>query len=511
MDMPVQYSHLARVKTVAATLPAGDQWRNRPTIWQVNDSMWLGMVNSQDQLRQRLMFALSQIFVVSLRDGSTYYLGNGLASYVDLLYANAFGNYRQLLEAVSLSPAMGSYLSHMYNRKEDTVTGAKPDQNFAREVMQLFSIGLWELNADGTLKLDAQGRPIPTYSTDDVVGVSRVLTGWAFDGATDSHWSNYYGFWDFPANAAQERPMRANARYHSTLEKKFLGTTITAGGTPDPVGNLKILLDRLHSHSNTGPFISRQLIQRLVTSNPSREYVGRVSAVWANNGSGVRGDLRSVVKAILLDPEARSSASVTTPSFGKIREPILRMTQLMRVFKGRTDADPDSLGIGLWQYDRSKGLWQTPLGAQSVFNFYQPGYPLRTPDMAQTGLVAPEMQITTQSSVADMSFFFLDVLQNGGITSCCSETARNTFYLKLDYSDWLPLVANPPQLIERLNQTFMAGQMSPALKDAITRQMADRGGQASSETSGITRGNAQIKLAEAIYTMLFSAEYVVQK
>ena len=507
--MPVQYSHASTVKRVADAI-VDVHWSHRPGIWQVNNSMWRGLVSNADQLRQRVMFGLSQIFVVSLRDGATYYLGSGLAAFVDMLYAKSFGNFRDLLESVTLSTAMGAYLSHLYNRKENPATGSRPDQNFAREVMQLFSIGLWELHADGTRRLDARGQPIPTYGTADVVGASRVMTGWAFDGATDAHWNGHYGFWDAKDMPAQEKPMKAFAHHHSTLEKTFLGTTIAASVTPDPESDLKTFLDTLFKHPNVGPFIGRQLIQRLVTSNPSPAYVGRVSAVFNNNGSGVRGDMKSVIRAILLDTEARSQSSVTWNQFGRLREPILRMAQLMRVFKARALADPDSYAIGMWTYDRNKGLWQTPLGANSVFNFYLPHYTPPNSALAREGLVAPEMQITTQSSVSDMAFLFLDVLQNGGITDCCSDALRNTFKTKFDYSEWLPLVADPPQLCERLSLVFMAGQMSAALEDNIVRAMAKRY-RGQSETSGIDRGLTQIRLAEAVHLMLFSPEYVVQK
>jgi uncharacterized protein (DUF1800 family) len=505
--MSAQHSHVQQVKRVAAQRLDGS-WVNRPTVWDVNDSMWLGMIKS-DQLRQRIMFALSQIFVVSLRDGSTYYLGSGLAAYVDMLYAKGFGNWRDLIEGVALSTAMGSYLSHIYNR-EDLANGVRPDQNFAREVMQLFTIGLWQLNADGSRKLDGNGKPIPTYNGADVAGAARVMTGWTFDAATDLHWERYYGFWEAADMPVQERPMKAFPAYHSRGEKKFLGVTIPASTVSNPVGELKTLLDTLFNHPNTAPFFCKQMIQRLVTSNPSAAYISRVVAVFNNNGSNVRGDLKAVIKAILLDPEARDNASVTLPTFGRVREQILRMTQVMRVFKATPDADPDSYGIGLWAYDRSKGLWQTPLGSPTVFNFYFPGYAPPNSTLSAQSLVAPEIQIVTQSSSADTWWFFKDLLQNGGLTDCCSDAQRNTYYLKLDYSQWLPLVANPASVADRLNTLFMAGQMSTELKNAIVAGMNARY-QENSETSGMIRGRDQIKLAEAISFMLMSPEYVVQK
>jgi uncharacterized protein (DUF1800 family) len=511
LNMPVQYSHLTRVKAVAATRT--DQWQNRPGVWDVNDSMWIGMVDSNDQLRQRAMFALSQIFVVSLKDGAVYYLGNGLASYVDMLYAKGFGNFRDLLESVTKSTAMGSYLSHIYNQKENPAVGSVPDQNYAREIMQLFSIGLWELNTDGTRRLDGSGKPIPTYTQADVVGASRVLTGYTFDAATAANWNNYYGFWNYPDNASQERPMTVNPTYHSISEKRFLGVTIparTSATAANSEADLDLFLDTLFNHPNVGPFIGRQLIQRLVTSNPSKEYVTRVANAFDNNGSGVRGDMKAVIRAILLDVEARSPDKITDPSFGKIREPVVRMAHAMRVLNATRNADPDTYGIGMWLYDKSKGLWQTPLGSGTVFNFYRPDFRPGNTDIARQGLVAPEMQITHTTSVDDIQWLFRDMLENGGIASCCSEAERNTFYLKFNYATLLPLVATPAALVDKLNEVFMAGQMSTDLRNNIIAEM-NAEYRSSSPTSGMPRGSTQMKLARALYTLFLSPDYVVQK
>jgi uncharacterized protein (DUF1800 family) len=509
--LPVQYSHLAQVKRVAAGYDG--QWRNRPGIWDINDSTWIGMIESNDQLRQRTMFALSQIFVVSLKDGSVYYLGNGLASYIDMLYAKGFGNFRDLLESVTKSTAMGSYLSHIYNQKENPTIGSVPDQNYAREIMQLFSIGLWELNVDGTRKLDVGGKPIPTYGQTDIVGASRVLTGYTFDAATAANWNNYYGFWNYPDNASQERPMTVNPAYHSVSEKRFLGVTIparTSATTANSEADLDLFLDTLFNHPNVGPFISKQLIQRLVTSNPSKEYVARVANAFNDNGGGVRGDMKAVIRAILLDVEARSPEKITDPNFGKIREPVVRMAHAMRALNAVRDANPDSYGIGMWLYDKSKGLWQTPLGSGTVFNFYRPDFRPGNTDIARAGLVAPEMQITHTTSVDDIQWLFRDILENGGITSCCSEVERNTFYLKLNYSSLLPLVATPSALMDKLNEIFMAGQMSADLRNNIIAEM-NAEYRSNSGTSGMPRGVTQMKLARALYTLFLSPDYVVQK
>jgi Protein of unknown function (DUF1800) len=266
----------------------------------------------------------------------------------------------------------------------------------------------------------------------------------------------------------------------------------------------------LFNHPNVGPFIGKQLIQRLVTSNPSPAYVARVSAAFADNGQGVRGDMKAVLRAILLDSEARDDAVSNQPSFGRVREPILRMTHLMRVFGARTDADPYDFGISMWLYDRRKGLWQTPLGSPTVFNFFRVAYTPPGSELARRQLVAPELQLTTLSSVGDLETFLRDLLQNGGIASCCSEQERNTFTLKLNYAPWLASVNKPGACVDRLANVFLAGRMPPALKRNLVQVMQDRW-QSSSETSGMQRGVNQIKLAEAVLALLLAPEYVVQK
>jgi uncharacterized protein (DUF1800 family) len=477
----------------------------------MNPAAYQSFALSSDQLRQRTMWALSQIMVVSSADGNTYYWGRAFAKYADLLQQHGFGSHRSLLEAVARSPAMGAYLSHMYNRKEDPSTGSIPDQNFARELMQLFSIGLWELNIDGSRKLDAAGNPIPTYTQADVIGVSRVMTGWAPQGATATDWDNYYCFCQETAKGipGQSNLMVGYNQYHSTLEKRFLGVTIPAGSS-DAAAGLKILLDRLSNHANAGPFLAKQLIQRLVTSNPSPAYVSRVASVFNNNGVGVRGDMKAVIKAVLLDNDARSASVATQPQAGRIREPLLRLTHLMRSLNASAPNESWNFGIPEWSFDRSKGTWQVPYKAPSVFNFYRPDYaPAGTP-IGSAGWVAPEMQITHLSSVDDMQNFVLQLTENGGLTLCCSEAERNTYTLKLDYAPLLPLVATPDALLNELDRRFMGKPMSAGLRAAIKTEMASIY-QDRSSTSGTLRGNTTLKLGRALYVLVSSPEFIVQK
>jgi uncharacterized protein (DUF1800 family) len=376
--------------------------------------------------------------------------------------------------------------------------------------MQLFSIGLWELNLDGTRKLGANGQPIPTYTRDDIVGVSRVMTGFAPQGATETDWRNYYCFCQNPADIpAQSSPMVGYPAYHSTLEKKFLGVTIPAGSS-SPQADLKVLLDRVAAHPNVGPFISKQLIQKMVTSNPTPAYVARVATVFNNNGAGVRGDLKAVVQAILLDNEARSATVAAQPDFGRIREPILRMTHALRSLNAQTGIWPDSFGISQWQYDQRKGLWQSPFYAPSVFNFYYPDFTPSGSNIAAAGKVAPESQLTHSSAIDDNQNFLGSLFAEAGLTDCCTDALRNTYYLKLDYSALLPLVATPDALIDQLALRFMAGPVSATLRTAIKNEMASVY-QDRSPYSGMLRGNAQLKLARALWVLMASPDYIVQK
>lgn len=500
--MPIQYSHLEAFNKIDPTI------ENSSTNL-INQGMWLGFMK-EDQLRQRYLFAISQILVNTTYDTSTNQFGRSFARYVDILQKEGLTTYRNLLTQVTLNPAMGAFLSNIYNRGDETITGAQPDQNFAREVMQLFSIGLWKLNPDGSRKLDTKGQPIPTYSQSDVVGISKALTGFAFKGATKDDWEYVNCFCSRPEDtAAQMLPMAGNEWYHSWAEKKFLGVTIK-GGSSSPEADLKIVMSRLASHPNVGPFIGKQLIQRFVTSNPSPAYVARVSAAFAKDSAGVRGNMKAVVKAILLDPEARDPAKVTDPTFGRIREPIQRYAQIMRVFKAKAEKDPNDFGIPTWDYDGDRGLWQAPMRARTVFNFYAPDYKPAGTELFRRGLVSPEMQITTSASVGDIDGFMRWTLENGGLTLCCTEQDLNTWTMRFDYSEWLPLVRTPATLIEKMNQRFMAGQMSASLKRALRDAMAEIT-DAYSPTSGMARGVDQLKFAQAMRVMLASAEYVVQK
>ena len=477
---------------------------------QFYESFWQQAITGEDQLRQRAAFALSQIFVVSLVDGSVAEMPRGVAAYYDMLGERAFGSYRQLLEGVALHPMMGLYLSHLRNQKEDPVTGRVPDENFAREVMQLFSIGLYELNTDGTLRLDGAGRPIETYTNADVQGLAKVFTGWSWYAGTDPADRTRARFFGWTQHPERDwRPMQAYNRYasntdfHSVSAKSFLGTTIAAQSTPDPDADLRIALDRLAGHPNVGPFFGRQLIQRLVTSNPSPAYVGRVAAVFNDNGSGARGDLRAVLSAVLLDPEARN-ADASSPSFGKLREPVLRLANFLRAYKARSTSGR-FLGIDNTD-DPASRLGQTAMRSPSVFNFYRPGYAPPNTSIGDAGLVAPELQLAHEVSVAG----YLNYMRGWAGVNASRDVQQ-------DYSAEISLAADADRLVERANLLLMGGQMPAALRAQIVTGVNGRAIPAPVTSNGTVTNQAQIDAARrdraslAAYLTLAAPDYLVQR
>ena len=439
-------------------------------------TVWRKMLASPDTLRQRVTLALSEIMVVSV-DGL---VGSGWrsfagAAYLDLLEANAFGNYRSLLGAVSTSVPMGEYLTFRSNIKANPITGAQPDENYAREIMQLFTIGLVALNLDGTPKL-VNGVPQETYTQADILGMARVFTGWDFDLAG--------GTIDTPDH--QRRPMRQYSIRHETGTKSFLGTTIPAN--TDGVTSLKLALDALFAHPNIAPFVSRQLIQRLVCSNPSPAYVGRVSTVFLNDGSGVKGNLAAVVKAILLDAEAREPVANSATTFGKLREPILRLTAWARAYNVSSISDMWAVGN---TSDPGKQLGQSPLRSASVFNFFRPGYVPPNTAIATAGLVAPEFQLTNESTVVGYINFMQRVV-SAGIGD-----------IKPDYSSLLPLADDAAALVAETNLALAAGQLSGAsittIVNAITSMPAG------------SDANRNDRIYAALTLVLAAPEFIVQK
>ncbi|GJI97262.1 hypothetical protein RugamoR57_39800 [Duganella caerulea] len=480
-----QSLHRNYMEWVQSRLPAGTTL-NRT---QFLESFWRQAASGDDQLRQRMAFALSQILVVSMSDSEVASMPRGAAAYYDILATHCFTNFRTLLSSVAQNPIMGTYLSHIHNQKE---SGYRvPDENFAREIMQLMSIGLYQLNQDGSKKLN-NGVPIETYTHDDVAGLAKVFTGMSFYGP-DTSAARFWG--DIKDVDYDWRPMQGYAAYHSTSTKKFLGVTIS--GNTTAYSDFNLAIDTLFNHPNVGPFIGRQLIQRLVTSNPSPAYVSRVAAVFANNGSGVRGDMKALIKAILLDPEARAPA---TSGQGKLREPVLRLAHWMRSF----EAHSYSGRYLMYSLDDPlKGIGQTPMRSPSVFNFFRPAYVPPNTLIAAAGLVAPEMQITAEPSVAGYLNFMVDAIPWGVGTN------RD---IKPTYVNEIPLAVTPDLLVDRINLLMMAGSMSSTLRNQIISavNMVARPLPTATNSSTLAAIDRN-RVSLAIFLTMASPEYLIQK
>jgi len=454
---------------------------------QADYMAWHQLMAASDPMRKRMGLALSEYFVVSLSGLEFRWRSHAMAHYWDTLCAYAFGNFRGLLEAVTLHVAMGYYLNTKGNKKENS-SGRQPDENYAREVMQLFTVGLYLLNPDGTQQLDGNGKPQETYTSSDVSNLARVFTGYDVDMRQNVDVSvngNTVGNTTFA-----RLPMLLTASNHSTLAATFLGTTIPAN-TPAPEA-LKTALDTLFNHPNTAPFFCKQMIQRLVTSNPSPAYVARVAAVFADNGQGERGDLAFVFAAILLDDEARNATGLTAVEYGKLREPMLRLVQWGRTFGvGSTS--------GTWKIgDLSNAgtqLGQSPLRSPSVFNFFRPGY-VPPSTALSAGVVAPEFQLVTESSVGGYLNFMMGIINTG----------FNSLDIYANYTTELALVLDPAALVRRLNLLLCAGQLSATTQTVIANALLGV-----PVNSGSSANTKRQRVCAAVLMVMACPEYLVQK
>ena len=448
----------------------------------MQDSFWQQAIPAQDQLRQRVKFALSQIAVVSGADNTIAAYSDGLANYADLLGQHAFGNYRQVIEAVATNPMMGIYLSHLGNKKAQGT--AVPDENFARELMQLFTIGLVQLNADGT-PVTPQ---VETYTNEDIGGLARVFTGWSW-AATGTTEQEFRGT-SITDPQQRIKPMKVYPQHHETGAKTFLGLTIAAGTSGE--ASLAQALDRLFNHQNLCPFIGRQLIQRMVVSNPSPAYVSRVSAACANNGQGVRGDMKAILRAVLLDADARDASKIGDPTFGKVREPVLRLAHWGRCF-GATSTS------GNWTIrnlqSASTSLGQQPWRSPSVFNFYRPGYVPPNTAIASANLVSPEFQLIGETSVAGYTNFMQTTVQSGVGLGTPRDVQPN-------YAPEIALAGNVDALLDRVNRCLLAGQMSSTLRNDIRTAV---------NAIGSTGNGPNNRVYTAILLTMASPDYLVQK
>jgi len=457
---------------------------------------WRNVVNGQDQLRQRMAFALSEVLVVSDQSAGTINQSRAAAAYYDILVNNSLGNYRTLLEKVTLSPAMGLYLNMFRNDKSNPTTGVHADQNYAREIMQLFTVGLVKLNLDGSVQKDNSGNPLPTYTQKEVEQMSNTLTGWASKPTQNTGESA----WQYDVDYIN--PMVAYANHHDTTAKTLIGgAVVPAGGTA--AQDLKIALDTLFNHPNVGPFLSSQLIKRLVTSNPSPAYIQRVSSVYNNNGSGVRGDLLAVAKAILTDPEATTvSASGTA---GKLREPLLRLAHLWRAFNA-SDANGNLSEFSVLQ-NSPTAFAESPLSAPTVFNFFQPDY-VRAGTLATAGMVAPEFQITnentlvlTNNQLQRQAYQFIDstgkkYYSPNGYSEVGSLNANSVL---LKTKDWEAYASTPDILVNKLNAVLLGGQMTSAMRNSLINYAAS-----------IPSTDSVSRITETADLILNSPQYAVQ-
>ncbi|MEM1141600.1 MAG: DUF1800 family protein [Pseudomonadota bacterium] len=479
-------------------------------------AFWLHSLTGEDQLRQRVAFALSQILVVSnAQDTVLADFAEAIGAFQDILRRNAFANYRTILEEVTYSPAMGFYLTYLGNQKADPATGRVPDENYAREILQLFSIGVLELNADGSLRRAGNGQPIETYDNSDITGLARVFTG------LDAEAGAGGGVGDIPRES-WTRPMRMYEQNHSTAAKSFLGATIAENTTGR--SSITQALDIIFTHPNVGPFIGRQLIQRLTSSSPSAAYVGRVASAFSTGrfalpdgtpvGAGQRGDMAATVAAILFDPEVRLPGSLTNPAGGKVREPILRFTAWARAFNAQT-VTPELTQI-LWDTSEATGLSQHPFRSQSVFNFYRPGYVAPGTQTGAQGLTAPELQIVNASSIPGYSNF-MRFFVTGGTTRTNVEELTQIFQTDgflldaslatrsfvPDYQSELALANSNTSLVNHLADKLTYGTLRAEHRQEIVNWL--------NLLPNSTAEDQQTLVHSAVMAMLLAPDFLVQR
>jgi len=455
---------------------------NPPTLQQTTDAWWTYAISAPDQLRQRVAFALSELLVVSKNDDNLGLKAGALPTYMDVLVNNAFGNFRQLLQDITLNPGMGRYLDMLGNDKANLKKGLNPNENFARELLQLFSIGVYQLNLDGSLKLDSLGLPIPTYNQDAILGQAAVFTGWTFAQSGTSIWVNPPQNW--------RAPMMNIASHHSTGEKDILDGVVIPGGQ-SAEQDLQMTLDTIFNHPNVGPFVCRQLIQRLVTSNPSPGQIYRAASVFNDNGQGVRGDLEAVVRAILMDYDARGPA-LATQGAGHQREPVIRLTNLLRAFSASAPNGTFSVRSAISPTNTS--LAQEAMSSPTVFNFFSPDY--QAPGaIAQAGLYSPEFQLATEVVVATAANYLNKAIY--------TFLGPNTNKITLNLAVELSLANTPTDLVDHLNYLLMAGNMSSAMRTTLINAVTSI---PATNLAGRTE-----RVRTAIYLVVNSPEFVIDK
>jgi uncharacterized protein (DUF1800 family) len=467
---PLKYVPSGQQATFCPTDPNPQCGRDYYTLFQLQRTFFTNALNGADQLRQRVAFALSQILVTS---GLTVNEAYAMSRYQQIFLDNAFANYEQIMTRVTLSPVMGDYLNMVNNDKPSK--SVAPNENYAREFLQLFSIGVWQLNQDGTRKLDAAGAPIPSYGQDEIEGFAHVFTGWTYPvlqgvPARTHNPKNYL---------ADMYPVDSN---HDKGTKQLLnGVTLPAGGTIQ--ADLAAAIHNVFMHPNVGPFIGKQLIQKLVTGDPSPQYVSRVAAAFNDNGQRVRGDMRAVVNAILTDPEARGAFKLDS-DYGKLREPVLFIAAAARILGAQSD--------GVYLAQQTAPLGQSLFYPASVFNYYPPTYLL--PDTDQ---VAPEFAIAN-SSTSINRYNFVNTLAFGTIAPVT--TLPGAIGTTPNWTALTALAGDPTALLDRLNAQMLHGTMSSGMRAAITTAI-----------NAIPASNPLSRAKTAFYLVATSAEYQLER
>ena len=389
-------SKMAEPSTYVTDSDFNNNFHGRTSDYQT--AVWFeNALHGKDQLRQRVAFALSELMVISGSKQRIRFRGDSLASYYDLMAKHAFGNFRDLMADVSRSSGMGLFLSHQGNKKYNSSSNTHPDENFARELMQLFSMGLWKMNQDGSMVKDSNGNPIPSYTQDDVEELAKVMTGYDLKG------NSKYGKTHRGNGEEWSSPMEFNSAHHEYAAKTFLNSTIgSESSSSNEPADLNQALDIIFNHQNVGPHVGRHLITRLVTSNPSSAYINRVAGKFNNDGSGKRGNLKEVVRAVLLDREARGMIYRNDGNYGKPKEPLLAFTQFLRAFdvkplngwKSRTNASMS----GVYQFFYLENIiGQSPLRSETVFNFFSADFIPADAHFISNSMVAPEFQIQSDT------------------------------------------------------------------------------------------------------------------
>ena len=539
-------SHLQRYKAIAkmaepSTYSSESDFNNnyhgRTSDYQT--AAWFdNVLHGKDQLRQRVAFALSELIVISGSKQRTRFRGDSLASYYDILAKHAFGNFRNLMGEVSRSPGMGVFLSHQGNKKFNSSSNTHPDENFARELMQLFSIGLWKMNQDGSMVKDSSGDPIASYTQDDVEELAKVMTGYDIKG------NSKFGKTNRGNGEEWASPMEFNSSHHEYASKTFLGSNIGAEGSSnsDPA-DLDQALNIIFQHQNVGPHVGRHLITRLITSNPSSAYISRVAEKFNNDGNGNRGNLKEVVRTVLLDPEAREEEYSNVGNFGKPKEPLLALTQFLRAFdvkpldgwKSRTNATMN----GVYQFFYLENIiGQSPLRSETVFNFFSSDFIPADSHFISNSMVAPEFQI--QSDTVLIKFHNLirsslntneknAILENNAslkdFASARSYTKQN-YYINVDIElqifenaldgdtngDFININDSEKKkaaiqtLLKHLDEKLMGGEMPSDYYTALTTHLMNM-----NWGKKYNAKEARNVISDAIRFMVISSSFMIQK